>query len=339
MKLKRIKNRAKALIARSNDDNIVVSELEKRSRELLEKVEETQEELKNNYDAMTLLEEPEKYDDEIKHRYASYRRGGNNVLRAYTRIIEMSDEFGARWDDILKSKKKKKLIPPTPSNSEIDLKENSVESFARGLNAYKLLLICYIGSFLGVVIELAWCLLNRGYIEGRAGLVYGPFNLLYGAGAVALTVSLYGFRNRGRLFSFLGGMFIGSAVEYICSWAQELAFGSRSWDYSAMPFNLNGRICLLYSFFWGFLGVLWVKKIYPRMAKFILKIPNRLGKAITIVLTVFFVINAIVSVIALFRWSQRVSGIEASNAFWSFIDSRFTDERMSKIYANMVFKN
>ena len=116
-----------------------------------------------------------------------------------------------------------------------------------------------------------------------------------------------------------------------------MAFGSRSWDYSDMPFNLNGRICLLYSVFWGLLGVLWIKSIYPRMSKWILKIPNRAGKIITWVLLAFFVVNASVSLIACLRWSQRVDGIEATNRFWECIDTRFPNERMERIYANMEF--
>ena len=47
-------------------------------------------------------------------------------------------------------------------------------------------------------------------------------------------------------FLFFGGIIVGSVVEYICSLGQEIIFGSRSWDYSHMPFNINGRICLLY---------------------------------------------------------------------------------------------
>ena len=50
------------------------------------------------------------------------------------------------------------------------------------------------------------------------------------------------FRNRGAIWSFLGGFLVGSVVEYGCSWIQEALFGSRSWDYSSMPLNLNGRI-------------------------------------------------------------------------------------------------
>ena len=115
--------------------------------------------------------------------------------------------------------------------------------------------------------------------------------------------------------------------------------GSRSWDYSNVPFNINGRICLLYSVFWGILGYFWIKCIYPAFSMLILKITDRAGKIITWVLFAFFVFDAVVSLIAMFRWSQRLSGVEASNWFWEFIDMRFTNERMSKIYANMNFGN
>lgn len=46
------------------------------------------------------------------------------------------------------------------------------------------------------------------------------------------------------------------------------------------------------------------------------------------------IINAVVTILALFRWSQR---IEAASALWEFIDMRFPDERMESIFANMVF--
>ena len=114
-------------------------------------------------------------------------------------------------------------------------------------------------------------------------------------------------------------------------------FGTRSWDYSNMPFNINGRICLLYSIFWGILGVFWIKTLYPRLSRLILKIPNKIGKIVTWIVTVFMAINIAVSGIAVMRWGQRVRGTEPSNEFWEFIDERFPDERMERIYANMDF--
>ena len=269
-------------------------------------------------------------------RAESLKRASSNLSKASKTIYAVKDELAGRMKDIRQQRKKNMLLS-APANATIDQQEQEGDHFAKGLNGYKLLLVCFIGSFFGVIIEMLWCLVSRGYIESRAGLVYGPFNLLYGFGAVVLTVTLYKFRNRGAWISFLGGIIVGSVVEYFCSWGQEFVFGTRSWDYSKMPFNINGRICLLYSIFWGILGVLWIKNLYPRMAKLILKIPNRVGKICTWVLLAFFVVNTVMSGIALTRWSQRNAGIPAANTFWQTIDERFPDERMEKVYANMVF--
>ena len=84
--------------------------------------------------------------------------------------------------------------------------------------------------------------------------------------------------------------------------------------------------------------MLWIKDLYPRMAQLILKIPNRFGKVLTWCLTAFFVFDCVVTLLTVFRWSQRVEGIAASNAFWAFLDSRFPDARMQRIFANMVFR-
>lgn len=308
--------------------------LETDSAALLETADAVGSELQEFYTRLAAGESVEQ--EEFTRRIDGVKRSSSATWETYKRLLNISDELTARWNDYKRSRKKR-LIPRTPTNAAIDLEEKHTRHFAQGLSIYKVLWICYIGSFAGVVVELLWCLLTRGYLESRSGLVYGPFNLLYGAGAMALTLALYRYRNHGKWQSFLGGFVVGSVVEYLCSWGQEILLGSRSWDYSAMPFNLNGRICLLYSMYWGVLGVLWIKTLYPWTAKLILKIPNRLGKVITWVIFAFFVFNAVVSLIAVFRWSQRLDGIEAMNSFWAFIDARFPNERMERIYANMVF--
>lgn len=311
-----------------------MSDIEKESLRLADAAAATRAEMSEFYNRML---EGDFDENEALKKSNSLKRAIANIVKALSQTYIVSDELNARRNDIRKQEKKHRLISGTPANATIDYNESSSEHFAKGLNIYKLLIICFVGSFVGVVIEVLWCLLRNGYIESRAGLVYGPFNLLYGAGAVALTVCLYKFRNRGAWISFLGGMIIGSVVEYICSWGQELVFGSRSWDYSNMPFNINGRICLVYSVFWGFLGVLWIKKIYPRMAMWILKIPNRIGRIITWVLLAFFVFNAFMSAVSIYRWSQRLEGVAPSNSFWELVDDRFPDERMERVYANMEF--
>lgn len=310
-----------------------VLEIEKASLQLLEQAQATQAEMADYYPKM--LEET--CPEEVQGKADSLKRASGNIAKAFAQVYEVSDEFSARWKDIQYQKKSEKLRIPAPANTAVDLSESKGDHFAKGLNLYKILLICFVGSFAGVVVELIWCLLRNGYLESRSGLVYGPFNLLYGAGAVALTLCLYQYRNRGAWLSFAGGMIVGSVIEYLCSWGQELIFGSRSWDYSHMPFNLNGRICLLYSIFWGFLGIFWIKAIYPIMSEWILKLPNRVGKIATWVLVVFFVFNSFMTVASVARWTQRMDGVEPSGAFAEFLDERFPDERMERVFANMKF--
>ena len=264
------------------------------------------------------------------------RRTAANLKAAHARADSMADELTARISDVHKHLDRRWWRLNPPSNTAVDLREE--DSFARGLNGYKLALVVIIGSFAGVVIELLWCLVTNGYIESRAGLVWGPFNLLYGVGAAMLTLCLYRYRNRGKWLSFLGGMIVGTVVEYGCSWLQETLLGSVSWDYSHLPFNINGRVCLMYSIFWGFLGVMWIKDIYPRMAKALLRLPARPGKILAWALSIFLLVNTLVSGLAVARWSARLDGEAPRNAVESLLDARFPDERLEKIYANMAFQ-
>ncbi|MGN1408746.1 MAG: hypothetical protein ACI4XJ_01085 [Eubacteriales bacterium] len=309
--------------------------LKNASEELLESASDTENELEAYYSEL-VDENSEVSEDEVQAKIETLRSVSSNLTKASLISINLEDELRSRWHDVSKSKRKR-IVSAAPSNTMIDYKEKKTAHFAQGTNFYKLALVFVIGSFVGVVIELLWCLVTNGYLESRSGLVYGPFNMLYGVGAVALTVTLYNLRNHSRWLSFFGGLIIGSVIEYVCSFGQELLLGSRSWDYSDMPFNVNGRICLLYSVFWGFLGVLWIKNLYPRLADMILKIPNKIGIIVTWVMIVFFIFDGAVTYVALARWSQRIDGVPASNSFWEFVDERFDDGRMRKIFANMEF--
>lgn len=311
--------------------------LEITSNRLVADTKDTEQRLNDYYVRMVDETLTEELETDVENEIHSLKRTSSNLLRSYQHIALMEDEVSARLKDVKKSRRKKKLIPAAPANAYIDRAEQKAKHFAQGTNLYKLLLVCFVGSFVGVVIELLWCMARYGRFESRSGLIYGPFNLLYGAGAVALTLSLYRFRNRGSWVSFLGGMITGSALEYFCSWGQELILGSRSWDYSAMPFNLNGRICLLYGIFWGFLGVFWIKNLYPRMASAILKLPNKPGKILTWLLTAFFIFNIIMTGLSLYRWSERIENKPADNVIEQVLDKRFPDERMKKVFPNMVF--
>ena len=328
-------------MSNTTDAALCHTNAENASQQALEAVSRDEETLQDTYRNLAQLAQNQSLSDEVKENLkkeiVSLQRATANLQTAQLKTSAMKDELSARLHDVEKSLDRKWYKANPPSNTYIDLAEQQEKHFARGINLYKLFIILFVGSFAGVIIELLWCFVRNGYFESRSGLVYGPFNLLYGIGAAAITAALYPFRNKGKWLSFLGGFLVGSVVEYVCSWMMEVVYGASSWDYSHMPFNLNGRICLLYSLFWGILGVWWIKDLYPRMAKWILKIPNRTGKIMAWALAFFLVFNAAVSGLAVWRWSDRVHGIEASNRFEVFMDRHFPDERMEAVYANMSF--
>ena len=277
----------------------------------------------------------------IREELIVMRRQRDLLTRRLQAFNDLIDEVETRLKETEKydrrKKKKLRILPPPPTNAQIDYRERQEAHFAQGMTFYKLFWVFFIGCFAGVVLETIYCLIQRGHYESRVGLIYGPFNLVYGVGALCLSGALYRFRNRGRVFSFVGGFIVGSVVEYACSWFQEVCFGSTSWDYSNMPYNLNGRICLLYSIFWGILGIFWIKDIYPRMAKWILKIPNKVGKPLTWALLVFMVFNSVMTLFTSLRWSARRAGVPAGNAFEAYLDEHYPDERMQKIFATAEF--
>ena len=298
---------------------------------------------------MDVLAADERMDDaqkaafyaEIRDELVLMRKRRDLMAKKLQAFNELIDEVETRLKETeqydRRKKKKVRILPPAPTNAQIDYREKQEAHFAQGMTFYKLFWVFFIGCFAGVVLETIYCLIQRGHYESRVGLIYGPFNLVYGIGALCLSGALYQFRNRGRVFSFVGGFVVGSVVEYACSWFQEVCFGSTSWDYSNMPYNLNGRICLLYSIFWGILGIFWIKDIYPRMAKWILKIPNKVGKPLTWVLLVFMVFNSVMTLFTSLRWTARRECIEPRNAFEAYLDEHYPDERMQKIFANAEF--
>ncbi|MGN0536041.1 MAG: putative ABC transporter permease [Eubacterium sp.] len=212
--------------------------------------------------------------------------------------------------------------------------EEDDKKFAHGMCFEKLVWIFLICCVTGFIVETIWCFIRHGYIESRKSLVYGPLSVAYGMGGVILSLALYKLRNAKLPKIFLVSFIVGTVTEYICSLGQEIVFGSVAWDYSNVPLNINGRVCLLYSLFWGVLGILWVKVLYPLMSKMIEKMPVNLGKILTWAFIIFFVFDSFISASAAIRMDNRDMGKPPTNQFEVFLDNRFDDERMQKIYAN-----
>ena len=217
-------------------------------------------------------------------------------------------------------------------------KKNSETVFAAGYNIYKLIWIFLIAALLGDLIETIFCRFSMGRFMSRSSVIYGPFSVVWGIGAVLLTILLHSLAHKNDRYIFIFGTLLGAAYEYLCSLFTEIFFGASFWDYSDIPFNLAGRINLLYCFFWGIIALFWVKEVYPLLSRLIEKIPVAFGVTLTWIVVVLMALNMLISGAALVRYSQRKEQIPPGNAVEAFIDSHYGDRVIERVYPSMTSK-
>lgn len=204
--------------------------------------------------------------------------------------------------------------------------------FAYGCGFHKIFWIFMLGAFLGDLTETVFCRFSMGRWMSRSSVVYGTFSLVWGFGVAGITILLYRYRNQEDRYIFFAGTLLGGAYEYICSVFTEIAFGTVFWDYSKIPFNLGGRINLLFCFFWGIAALVWMKMLYPHVSRWIEKVPKKIGNWLTCLALIFMIVNVLLSGLALSRYSERALGQEPDNVLERWMDERFPDERMDLIY-------
>lgn len=161
-----------------------------------------------------------------------------------------------------------------------------------GISVWRILAYFIIYSILGYIIETVYGMITKGVWESRQSFLYGPFCGIYGLGAVIMIVCLHKIPRKFNTL-FIGGFIVGSVVEYVVSFVGEMLLGVKWWDYSNMPLNINGRICVYFSVFWGFLGIYLIASLNPRVDKVInwIKSKFKTYKALkTFIMTVFIVL-------------------------------------------------
>lgn len=210
--------------------------------------------------------------------------------------------------------------------------EEEEQGFAKGCGFYKLFWLFSIGAFLGDLVETVFCRYSMDRWMSRSSLVWGPFSIVWGLAIAGVTALLYKDRQRSDGQLFVAGTFLGGAYEYICSVFTQLFFGKVFWDYSKLPFNLGGRINLLFCFFWGIAAVVWIKLLYPKISAIIEKMPQIIGKIVTWILVAFMAVNMLVSAMALIRYDSRGNGRAARYKWEKVMDENFDDARMEKTY-------
>ena len=229
-----------------------------------------------------------------------------------------------------------------------------------GISIWRLLAYFIIYSFIGFVIETLFALFMYNVLESRQSFLYGPFCGIYGVGAVIMIMFLNKYFNKNNHILFLGGFIVGSVVEYLISLIGEMMLNVRWWDYSNRFLNINGRICLLYSIFWGLLAIYLMRVINPRVDKLIdwlkTKININVAKTLTLITTILLFIDCFASGFAIsfclirksvennLNIANKEQTIEAYNKIYGneklkeFIYKYWNDEKMVLTYPNLTLK-
>lgn len=245
----------------------------------------------------------------------------------------------------------------TETKNEINKKQFTI----LGFSIWQILAYFIIYSVAGYLIETLFGIITKGVWESRQSFLYGPFCSIYGLGAVIMIVFLQYF-SKNNFTLFWGGFLIGSITEYIISLIGELVFQIKWWDYSDMLWNIQGRICVLFSIFWGILAIYLMVYINPQIDKLIdyfqRKFTRRTQKIIITIITLFIFFDCLITgaAVKLFYLrmiyqndidvgvekqaiTQAYKDVYENERMAKFIEKYWGDKKMIRTFPNIKFED
>lgn len=155
---------------------------------------------------------------------------------------------------------------------------------------YNYYLFCFFfTSIICWILEMLFSLFYRHKFV-LPGSFNGPYCPIYGATFILLLLI---FKRKDNLF--INGIKIFFSVtisEYLISYITEKKFHKLIWNYSKLPFNINGRVCLSMSILFTFMGLLTLYFLEPLLRKLYLKLNKKID-TFTIILLLLFIIDVI----------------------------------------------
>ncbi len=202
------------------------------------------------------------------------------------------------------------------------------------LELYDIFYLFIFGCVFGWVVEVIWSYFKRHMFINHSAVVIGPFNTIYGIGSILLTLALYKIKKDDYVKIFASSFLAGSVIEYVTSFFMEHTLGFIPWNYSTKFMHINGRICLIYSIFWGALGIFWIKIVYPLVIGAIEKTNHKIGNFFIKFLTVFLILDFALTFCAVHRAKESEKSIPPANQFEEFLDNHYGVDYLNNMYNN-----
>ena len=184
------------------------------------------------------------------------------------------------------------------------------------------LLVFFSYCVIGWLWESGYVSLKRREWVNR-GFLYGPWLPIYGFGAVIILLCTRKFSSIPLIF--LAGMAGATLLEYLTGWLMEKLFHMRYWDYSHIPLNINGYVCLSVSLAWGGFSVLLVKGIHPLIDRGVRLLTGNWAYYVSMALAVLFTVDAVKSVQAVLDVKQLLEKLTQSSNTLARISQRLND--------------
>ena len=195
---------------------------------------------------------------------------------------------------------------------------------------YYLILYFFVYGFLGWCTEVAFAackerkFVNRGFLNGPICPIYG-----IGVGIVVQFLTPY---KENLVLLYIASVVMVTALEWVTGFILEKIFHNKWWDYSKMPLNLNGYVCLLFSLIWGVACVLIVDFIHPLIHKVLSWIPFPVGMTLIVDLSIVMFVDLYVTASTILKMNKHLEKMKEIAADLH----RISDELGESIYQEVV---
>lgn len=170
---------------------------------------------------------------------------------------------------------------------------------------YDILFSFFIYGFLGWCSEVAFAAFKQHSFVNR-GFLNGPICPIYGVGVAVVVSCLDGLKDN-LLLLYISSVVLVTALEWFTGFILDKLFHNKWWDYSSMPLNLNGYVCLLFSLIWGVACVLIVKILHPLIHKALDFLPEFVGWTCIVLFGVTLFVDLYVTVTDILKMNRKLA--------------------------------
>lgn len=170
------------------------------------------------------------------------------------------------------------------------------------MSIYYSILYFFVYGFLGWCTEVIFAAFKQHRFVNR-GFLNGPICPIYGVGVTLVIACLEAFQSN-LLLLYISSVILVTVLEGVTGWAMDKLFHNKWWDYSKLPFNIRGYVCLLFSLIWGVACVFIVYFVHPLIHQVLSLIPHTAGIALIAILGIALLSDMIVTTSAIVKFNQ-----------------------------------